>query len=102
MSIATRSLRQSCAAALIVGAFVWAAPAAFAEGGLKPSAPEQEYPPGWNVATAPSPQIYEMDVGTTALAYHATNAVPVPTPPENAQVIYEMVPGGHRYHRISQ
>ena len=102
MSVATRSLRQSCAAALIVGAFGLAIPAAFAEGGLKPSGGEQEYPPGWNVATAPSPQIYEIDVGITALAYHATHAVPVPTPAENAQVIYEMVPGGHRYHRIAQ
>jgi hypothetical protein len=86
----------------MVGAFGLAIPAALAEDGLKPSAREQEYPPGWNVATAPSPQMYEIDVGTTALAYHATRAVPAPTPAENAQVIYEMLPGGHRYHRIAQ
>jgi len=32
----------------------------------------------------------------------STGQVPAPTPPQNAQVIYQMVPGGLRYHRIVQ
>lgn len=56
------------------------------------------YPPGWNAATPPSPQIYEYNVGTTDTGWHSTGQLPVPQRDQGARVIYQMVPGGHRYH----
>ena len=101
MSVATRSLRHSCAVALIVGTFGLVASAALADEAWKPDAPDG-YPPGWNVKSPPAgPQAYEWEYGLFT-GLKATGAVPVPRPPENAQVIYQMVPGGHRYHRITQ
>ena len=32
----------------------------------------------------------------------ATGQVPAPAATQNAQIIYQMVPGGLRYHRITQ
>lgn len=101
MSAAMRSLRQSCAVALMVGTFGLAASAALADEAWRPDPPDG-YPPGWNVQSPPAgPQAYEWDYGLFT-GLKATGAVPVPTPPQNAQVIYQMVPGGHRYHRIIQ
>jgi len=60
------------------------------------------YPPGWAVQTAPSQQIYEYNVGITDTGWHRTGQLPVQQPDQSAQVIYQMVPGGHRYHRITQ
>ena len=61
------------------------------------------YPPGWAVQTVPSPQIYEYNVGITDTGWHATGKQPVPQQPDqSARVIYQMVPGGQRYHRITQ
>jgi hypothetical protein len=58
------------------------------------------YPPGWAVQTAPSPQIYEYNVGTTDTGWHATTQLPAPQPDHSAHVIYQMVPGGLRYHQM--
>ena len=58
------------------------------------------YPPGWAVQTAPAPQIYEYNVGTTDTDWHRTGQLPVPQPDQSARIIYQMVPGGHRYHRM--
>jgi hypothetical protein len=58
------------------------------------------YPPGWNVATRPSAQIYEYNLGITDTGWHSTGQLPVPQPDQSARVIYQMVPGGHRYHRV--
>ena len=60
------------------------------------------YPPGWMVYTGPSPQIYEYNVGITNTGWHRTGQLPVPQPQpdQSARVIYQMVPGGLRYHRV--
>jgi hypothetical protein len=58
------------------------------------------YPPGWTVQTVPSPQIYEYNVGTTDTGWHATGQLPAPQPGQSARVIYQMVPGGLRYHHM--
>jgi hypothetical protein len=58
------------------------------------------YPPGWAVQTVPSPQIYEYNVGTTDTGWHATMQLPAPQPDHSARVIYQMVPGGLRYHQM--
>ena len=99
MTRSVRSLRPASAAVIALGMTVLAASAALAEDGLKPSPREQEYPSGWNVATAPSPQVYEYNVGITDVGWHATGQLPVPQPAQSAHVIYQMVPGGLRYHR---
>jgi hypothetical protein len=97
MTVVTRLFRHSCAVALIVGTSGLVASAAFAD----TDSPDS-YPPGWNVKSPPAgPQAYEWDYGLFT-GLRATGAVPAPTPPQNAQVIYQMVPGGHRYHRIAQ
>jgi len=99
MAHSIRNLRLAPAATIALCLSLLAAPAVRAEDGLKPSPREQEYPSGWNVATAPSPQIYEYNVGITDVGWHATGQLPVPQPTQNARVIYQMVPGGLRYHR---
>jgi hypothetical protein len=71
-----------------------AASAALADEAWKAPPPES-YPPGWNVKSQPAPQAYDYEVGTTG-------QVPAPAATQNAQVIYQMVPGGLRYHRITQ
>ena len=95
-----RMVRPASAAATVLGLLLLAAPAALAEDGLKPSPREQEYSPGWTVQTAPSPQIFEYNVGTSDTEWHATGQLPVPQPDQSARVIYQMVPGGLRYHRV--
>lgn len=98
MAQSVRILRPAPAA--VLGMLLLAAPVARAEDGLKPSPREQEYSPGATVATPPSPQIYEYNVGTTDMGWHATGQLPVPQRDQSARVIYQMVPGGHRYHRM--
>jgi hypothetical protein len=79
-------------AALALGILVGSLPEA--------SAGHDVYPPGWTVQTAPSPQIYEYNVGTTDTGWHPTGQLPVAQPDQSARVIYQMVPGGHRYHHM--
>jgi len=67
----------------------------------KPPPPES-YPSGWNVKTMPAPQAYDYTVGTGSTNLKATGSAPPPAPDQSARVIYQMVPGGHRYHRITQ
>jgi len=110
MTVVTQRLRQLCAVAAVVGTFGITASTALAdlhdtsgrghqERAWKAPAPEG-YPSGWNVTSAPAPQVYDYRVGTGTTSLKATGqATP---PPQNAQVIYQMVPGGHRYHRITQ
>lgn len=100
MTQSARILRPASAAAIALSMLLLATPAVFAEGGLKASPREQEYPPGSAVQTAPSPQIYEYNIGTTDTGWHPTGQLPVPQPDQSARVIYQMVPGGLRYHRV--
>ncbi len=51
--------------------------------------------------TAPTPHAYDHKVGTGTMDLKATGQVPATPPTQNAQIIYQMVPGGHRYHRIT-
>ena len=95
-----RTSRLAPAAAIALCVSILAGSGVRAEDGLKPSPREQEYPPGWAVATPPSPQIYEYNVGITDTDWHATGQLPVPQPTQSARVIYQMVPGGLRYHRV--
>jgi len=76
------------------------APAALADEAWKPPPPEG-YPSGWNRTTAPTPHAYDHKVGTGTMDLKATGQVPATPPTQNAQIIYQMVPGGHRYHRIT-
>jgi len=99
MTQSVRNLRPAAATATVLGMLLLATPAAIAEGGLKASPGEQEYPPAWTVQTAPSPQIYEYNVGISDTGWHSTGKLPVPQPDQSAHVIYQMVPGGLRYHR---
>jgi hypothetical protein len=99
MTQSVRILHSAPAAAAVLGITLLTGPAALAEDGLKPSAREQEYPPGWTVQTGPSPQIYEYNVGISDTGWHPTGQLPVPQPSQSARVIYQMVPGGLRYHR---
>jgi hypothetical protein len=100
MAQSVRILRLAPAAAMALCMSVLAAPAVRAEDGLKPSPREQEYPSGWAVKTAPSPQVYEYNVGITDMGWHPTGQLPVPQRDQSARVIYQMVPGGLRYHRV--
>jgi hypothetical protein len=100
MTQSVRNLRSAPAAATVLGMLLLATPAAFAEDGLKASPREQEYSPEATVQTAPSPQIYEYNVGITDMGWHATGQLPVPQQDQSAHVIYQMVPGGLRYHRM--
>jgi hypothetical protein len=100
MSVVERTLRQTCAVALVAGTFGIAASAALADQAWTPPAPDS-YPTGWDVKSTPEPQAYDYKVGTGTMELKATGRVPPPTT-QNAQVIYEMVPGGLRYHRIIQ
>jgi hypothetical protein len=59
------------------------------------------YPPGWEIRTPPAAPAYDCKVGTGTMELKATGQAPPPVT-ENEQVIYEMVPSGLRYHRISQ
>lgn len=65
-----------------------------------PPAPDS-YPAGWERTSTPAAQAYDYKVGTGTMELKATGQAPPPAT-QNAQVIYEMVPGGHRYHRITQ
>jgi len=100
MTQSVRNLRPAPAAATVLSMLLLATPAALAEDGLKASPREQEYPPGRTVQTVPSPQIYEYNVGISDTGWHPTGQLPVPKSEQSALVIYQMVPGGLRYHRV--
>ena len=100
MTVVTRSLGYLCAAVVMVGVLGMAASAACADDTWKPDPPDG-YPPGWNVKSTPPPQAYDYKVGTGTMELAPTGRVAPPLP-QNAQVIYQMVPGGLRYHRITQ
>ena len=100
MPRSVRNLRSASATATVLGILLLVAPAVRAEDGLKPSPREQEYPPNATVATPPSPQAYEYNVGITDMGWHATGQLPVPQRDQSARAIYQMVPGGLRYHRV--
>jgi hypothetical protein len=55
-----------------------------------------------SVSRRPTPHVYDHKVGTGTMELRATGQVPAPARTQSAQVIYQMVPGGHRYHRITQ
>jgi hypothetical protein len=99
MTQSVRNLRPAPAAATVLSMLLLATPAAFAEDGLKASPREQEYPLGRTVQTVPAPQIYEYNVGISDTGWHPTGQLPVPKSEQSARVIYQMVPGGLRYHR---
>jgi len=101
MTVATKSLSRVCAVAILAGALGMTVSAAFADDAWKPDPPDS-YPPGWNVRSTPTPQAYDYKVGTGTMELAPTGRVPPPTPTQDAQVIYQMVPGGLRYHRITQ
>ncbi|MGH7124637.1 MAG: hypothetical protein ACREFI_09710 [Stellaceae bacterium] len=100
MIVATKNLNRACAVTVLAGALGMAASAALADDTWKPDPPDS-YPPGWNVKSAPGPQAYDYKVGTGTMELAPTGQVAPPTI-QNAQVIYQMVPGGLRYHRITQ
>ncbi len=101
MTVATKGLTRACGVAILAGALGMAASAALADDAWKPDPPDS-YPPGWNVRSAPVPQAYDYKIGTGTMELAPTGRVPPPMPTQNAQVIYQMVPGGLRYHRITQ
>jgi hypothetical protein len=101
MTFVTRSLGPACVVAILAGILGMAASAAFADDSWKPDPPDG-YPRGWNVKSTPAPQAYDYKVGTGTMELAPTGQVAPPAPPQNAQVIYQMVPGGLRYHRITQ
>ncbi len=101
MTVATKGLNRLCAVMIAAGALGLAASAARADDTWKPDPPDS-YPPGWNVKSTPVPQAYDYKIGTGTMELAPTGTVPPPTPPQNAQVIYQMVPDGLRYHRIAQ
>jgi hypothetical protein len=90
-------LRPARGAVIAMGISLLAAAVALADDAFKP--PPDSYPANWNLKTAPTPQVYDYDVGTGSTALKATGQLPVP-PPQNARIIYQMVPGGLRYHRV--
>ena len=94
-----RISRLAPAAAIALCVSILAVSGVRAEDGLKPSPREQEYPPGRTVQTVPAPQIYEYNVGISDTGWHPTGQLPVPKSEQSARVIYQMVPGGLRYHR---
>lgn len=47
------------------------------------------------------PEDYDDKVGTSTMELAPTGKA-APPPARNAQVIYQMVPGGLRYHKITQ
>ena len=100
MTVVTRRLRHLCGVATVVGIFGIAASAALADEAWK-APPPDSYPSGWNVKSAPAPQAYDYELGTGGTELKATGQMPAPAVPQNAQVIYQMVPGGHRYHLIT-
>ena len=100
MTVATKSLSPVLAALLLAGTLGMAASAARADDTWKPDPPDS-YPPGWNVKSTPAPQAYDYKVGTGTMELAPTGKAEPPTT-QNAQVIYQMVPGGLRYHRITQ
>jgi len=101
MTNVMKRLRHTCAVAIVAGTFGIAASAALTHEAWKAPPPES-YPPGWNVKSQPAPQAYDYEVGTDTMNLKATGQVPAPAATQNAQVIYQMVPGGLRYHRITQ
>jgi hypothetical protein len=92
MNSALNRFRFVGPAMLALGLLIWSPPKALAGHDL--------YPPGWNVATPPSPQIYEYNVGITDTGWHSTGQLAVPQADQSARVIYQMVPGGHRYRAV--
>jgi hypothetical protein len=86
-------------AALALGILVGSLPEASVGREADRLAADDVYPPGRMVQTVPSLQIYEYNVGTTDTGWHATGQSPVPQPDQSARAIYQMVPGGLRYHR---
>jgi hypothetical protein len=100
MTVLEKTLRHARAIVVIVGTIGMIAPAALADEAWKPPPPEG-YPSGWNRTTAPTPHAYDHKVGTGTMDLKATGQVPATPPTQNAQIIYQMVPGGHRYHRIT-
>ena len=89
-------------ATVVVGGTVgMLASAALADEGWKAPPPEG-YPSGWNVKAVPTPQAYDYAVGTGSTNLRATGNAAPPAPDQNAHVIYQMVPGGLRYHRMTQ
>jgi len=99
MTVLEKTLRHARAIVVIGGTIGMIASAALADAAWKPPPPES-YPSGWSVKSAPDPQAYDYTVGTGSSNFKATGQAPKPTT-QNAQVIYQMVPGGHRYHRIT-
>jgi hypothetical protein len=100
MTVLEKILRHARALVVIGGTIGMIAPAALADEAWKPPPPEG-YPSGWNRTTAPTPHAYDHKVGTGTMDLKATGQVPATPPTQNAQIIYQMVPGGHRYHRIT-
>jgi hypothetical protein len=100
MTVLEKTLRHARALVVIGGTIGMIAPAALADEAWKPPPPEG-YPSGWNRTTAPTPHAYDHKVGTGTMDPKATGQVPATPPTQNAQIIYQMVPGGHRYHRIT-
>jgi hypothetical protein len=100
MTVLEKTLRHARAIVVIGGTIGMIAPAALADEAWKPPPPEG-YPSGWNRTTAPTPHAYDHKVGTGTMDLKATGQVPATPPTQNAQIIYQMVPGGHRYHRIT-
>jgi len=99
-TIAIKSLSPVLAAPLLAGMLGIAASTARADDAWKPTPPDS-YPPVWNVRSPPAPQAYDYKVGTGTMELAPTGKA-APPPAQNAQVIYQMVPGGLRYHRITQ
>ena len=100
MNVLEKTLRRACAVVVVGGMIGMIAPAALADEAWKPPPPEG-YPSGGNRTTAPTPHVYDHKVGTGTMELKATGQVTAPPPTQNAQIIYQMVPGGHRYHRIT-
>ena len=101
MTVVRRSVGHACAVAVVAAVLGMAASTARADDAWKPDPPDG-YPPGWNVKSTPAPQAYDYKVGTGTMELAPTGQVTPPPPSQNAQVIYQMVPGGLRYHRITQ
>ena len=71
MTVVERTLRKACAVTLVAGTFGVAAPAVLADQAWTPPAPDS-YPPGWNIKSAPAPQVYEHKIGTATMALKST------------------------------
>jgi len=100
MTVLEKTRRHARAIVVIGGTIGMIASAALADEAWKPPPPEG-YPSGWNRTTAPTPHAYDHKVGTGTMDLKAPGQVPATPPTQNAQIIYQMVPGGHRYHRIT-